>query len=149
MTRQASRKTMESRVSNLEAKFDEFKSSQEEFKNLQEKFQSTQDLILLQLQSILNRSNGGSFGESSKATLGNPHLQTHMNPNFARPDNGQNSNQQVPQPFLKMDFPRSRFNEGDDLLGWIYRAEHYFEFFSINDTKKVKLASFHMEGEAL
>lgn len=46
-----------------------------------------------------------------------------------------------------MDFPR--FNEGDDMLGWIYKAEHYFNFFNIDDAKKVKLASFHMEGEAL
>ncbi|XP_050106884.1 uncharacterized protein LOC126586206 isoform X2 [Malus sylvestris] len=46
-----------------------------------------------------------------------------------------------------MDFPR--FHEGDDMLGWIYKAEHYFNFFNIDDAKKVKLASFHMEGESI
>lgn len=46
-----------------------------------------------------------------------------------------------------MDFPK--FVDGDDLLGWLYKAKHYFNFFSIEDSKKVKLASFHMEGKAL
>lgn len=67
--------------------------------------------------------------------------------NCNRQDSGQKYNQQAQQPFLKMDFPR--FTEGDDLIGWIYRAEHYFEFLNIEDSKKVKLTLFHMEGEAL
>lgn len=39
--------------------------------------------------------------------------------------------------------------EGDDPLGWIYKVEHYFYFFGIDNSKKVKMASFHMEGETL
>ena len=35
--------------------------------------------------------------------------------------------------------------EGGDPLGWLYKAEHYFDFFGIDDLKKVKMASFHME----
>ncbi|KAB2619455.1 hypothetical protein D8674_015324 [Pyrus ussuriensis x Pyrus communis] len=70
-----------------------------------------------------------------------------MNSNYNRQDFGQNYNHQTRQPFLKMDFPR--FVEGDDPMGWIYRAEHYFEFFNTEDSKKVKLASFHMEEETL
>ncbi|CAB4297738.1 unnamed protein product [Prunus armeniaca] len=46
-----------------------------------------------------------------------------------------------------MEFPR--FCDGDDPLGWIYIAEHYFDYFYVLDAQKVKLTSFHMEREAL
>lgn len=46
-----------------------------------------------------------------------------------------------------MDFPR--FADGDDPLSWIYKADHYFDFFNIEDSKKMKMASFHLEGEPL
>lgn len=81
----------------------------------------------------------------------NLNLQNGVNPtfgpNYGHQDYGQNPTEQVRSPFLKMDFPR--FMEGDDPLGWVYKAEHYFEFFNIEDSKKVKMVSFHMEGEAL
>lgn len=44
-------------------------------------------------------------------------------------------------------FPK--FGDGDEPLGWIYKAEHYFHFFSVEDFKKVKMASFHLDGEPL
>uniref|UniRef100_A0A6N2NDF9 Retrotransposon gag domain-containing protein n=1 Tax=Salix viminalis TaxID=40686 RepID=A0A6N2NDF9_SALVM len=40
-------------------------------------------------------------------------------------------------PFIKMDFPR--FNDGDDPIEWIYKAEQ----------KKSKMVSFHLDREAL
>lgn len=49
--------------------------------------------------------------------------------------------------FLKMDFPR--FADGDDPLSWIYKANHYFDFFNIEDFMKVKMASFHFERKPL
>lgn len=91
--------------------------------------------------------NGGSFRESSKAILGNLQFENSMNPNAVHQEIRQNFNHQPRALFFKMDFPR--FNEGDDPLGWIYKAEHYFDFFNIDDAKKIKLASFHMEREAL
>ncbi|CAN6578730.1 unnamed protein product [Malus baccata var. baccata] len=68
---------------------------------------------------------GGSYGgESSKATPLNPQVQDGVH--GGRHDLGR-----------------------DDPLGWVYKADHYFDFFHIEDAKKVKMASFHMEGEAL
>ncbi|KAM2104973.1 hypothetical protein ACFX1R_015519 [Malus domestica] len=83
-------------------------------------------------------------GESSEATQFDPNLRDdsrtqHLN----RHDLGF----QPRPPLVKLDFPR--FQEGDDPLGWIYKAEHYFDYFDILADKKVRMASFHMEGEAL
>ncbi|KAL5761054.1 hypothetical protein ACOSQ2_019892 [Xanthoceras sorbifolium] len=47
---------------------------------------------------------------------------------------------------LKLSFPK--FN-GEDLTGWVYKAEQYFDFKSIAMDQQVQLASFHLEGIAL
>lgn len=140
MTQQALQKSMESKISSLETEIDEFK-------NLQDEVKATQELILVQLQSLMARCNGGPLGESSEATFGENQGQDHMYPNFNHQEFGNNGNQQIQSSFLKLDFPR--FSEGDDPLVWIYKAEHYFDFFNIEESKKVKIASFHMEEEAL
>ncbi|KAF9660791.1 hypothetical protein SADUNF_Sadunf19G0000400 [Salix dunnii] len=46
-----------------------------------------------------------------------------------------------------MDFPR--FNDGDDPIEWIYKAEQYFDYFSMMPEKKIKMVSFHLDREAL
>ena len=127
---------MDARVSSLESKFDDVQNSQNQIK-----------LAIAQLQSVMVRFVGGSAGESSEATLGDPQFQNPMNPNAVRHEIGQNFNHHPRSPFLKMEFPR--FPEEDDPLGWIYKAEHYFDFFGTDDAQKVRLASFHMEGEEL
>lgn len=81
--------------------------------------------------SWLWRAVDGSVRESSEATPGDPQFQNLMNPNVVHHKIEQNFNHHPGSPFLKMEFPR--FHEGDDLLSWIYKAEHYFDFFSIND----------------
>jgi hypothetical protein len=48
--------------------------------------------------------------------------------------------------FAQLDFPR--FN-GEDPTGWIYIAEQFFHYQGTVATKKVLLASFHLQGEAL
>ncbi|KAL5822720.1 hypothetical protein ACOSQ4_020620 [Xanthoceras sorbifolium] len=40
-------------------------------------------------------------------------------------------------------------NVMNDLTGWIYKAEQYFEFKSISYHQQVQLVSFHLEGIAL
>ena len=50
-------------------------------------------------------------------------------------------------PFVKMDFPR--FNNGDDPIEWVYKAEQYFDYFSVSQEIKVKMVSFHLYREAL
>ncbi|CAN6725982.1 unnamed protein product [Malus baccata var. baccata] len=152
MTRLAYRRTMELCVSKLESLFEEFqkefKESRSEFHESRMEFRMTHELILQQLHSL--SSKGGSIGESSEATHSDPNLQMGTNPNFAPNSCRQEfaTNASNPrQPFLKMDFPR--FGDGDEPLGWIYKAEHYFDFFNIEEFKKVKMASFHLEGEPL
>ncbi|KAL8091683.1 hypothetical protein AgCh_034082 [Apium graveolens] len=48
-------------------------------------------------------------------------------------------------PHPKIEFPR--FN-GIDPKGWVLKAEQYFDFVSIEEAKKVKLAVMHFEGKA-
>lgn len=59
----------------------------------------------------------------------------------------QESSFQPRPPSVKLEFPR--FLDGDDALAWVYRAEHYFDYFTIDDKQKVRMASFHMDNEAL
>ena len=145
---------MEPRVSILEEKFEEFQKSQEEFwsnqtefQSLQTNFKATQELILLQLQSLSARLTGGAMGESSEATRTDPQCQERLNLDPNHNEIGQNFNHLPRPPFLNMDFPR--FNRTDDPMDWVYKADHYFDFFNIEESKKVKMASFHLEGDAL
>jgi len=46
----------------------------------------------------------------------------------------------------RIDF--SKF-EGDDVQGWIYKCEQFFEVDSIMENRKVKIASIHLCGRAL
>lgn len=50
-------------------------------------------------------------------------------------------------PFIKMDFPQ--FNDGDDPIEWVYKAEQHFDYFLVSPEKKVKMVSFHLDREAL
>ncbi|XP_042501028.1 uncharacterized protein LOC122078897 [Macadamia integrifolia] len=47
---------------------------------------------------------------------------------------------------MRLDFPK--FN-GEDPLGWIFRAEQFFEFNGTGEALRLSIASFHMEGKAL
>ncbi|CAB4273670.1 unnamed protein product [Prunus armeniaca] len=40
----------------------------------------------------------------------------------------------VQPPLMKIKFPR--FCDGDDPLGWIYKAEHYFDYFAVPNDRK-------------
>ncbi|XP_068329703.1 uncharacterized protein [Pyrus communis] len=78
---------------------------------------------------------------SSEETLLDPI--DHMGQRFSRQDSSFQ-----PRPLLiKLEFPR--FSDGDDPLAWVYRAEHYFDYFTVDDKQKVRMASFHMDNEAL
>ncbi|TQE00537.1 hypothetical protein C1H46_013781 [Malus baccata] len=153
MLRLASRKSMESRVSTLKAQFadfqKEFKESRVEFAESRNEFRATHDLILQQLHSLSAKCNG-SIGESSDATHSDLMRRTGVDPNLGNIPNRQENmpNTAIQRlPFLKMEFPR--FADSDDHLSWIYKVDHYFEFFNIEDCKKVKMASFHFEREPL
>ena len=48
--------------------------------------------------------------------------------------------------YAKIDFPRFF---GEDPIGWIYKCERFFEYNSIDNQNKVKLAILHLEDKAL
>ncbi|RWV95795.1 hypothetical protein GW17_00041544 [Ensete ventricosum] len=48
-------------------------------------------------------------------------------------------------PCMKVDFPRK---EGDS-IGWISRAERYFQFYRTADATRVEIAGIHLEGDAI
>jgi hypothetical protein len=47
---------------------------------------------------------------------------------------------------LRLNFPRF---DGGDSSGWLYRAEQFFEYHQTQPTQQIRIASFHLEGEAL
>lgn len=48
--------------------------------------------------------------------------------------------------FSRIDFPK--FN-GDDVVGWIYRCNHFFKVESVLENVKLDLVTIHVEGDAL
>jgi len=46
----------------------------------------------------------------------------------------------------KIDFPRF---DGEDVQGWIYKCEQFFEVKGTNDNVKVRIASIQLNGKAL
>lgn len=150
MTRLGSRRTMKTRVKKLQSLFadlqQEFKDSRNEFQESRTEFRATHELILQQLQALSTRGSG-SVGESSEGTHSDHNLPPGVNPPCGPQFFRQESILSPRQPFIKIDFPR--FGDGDEPLGWIYKAEHYFDFFGVEDFKKVKMASFYLDGEPL
>jgi hypothetical protein len=47
---------------------------------------------------------------------------------------------------LRLDFPRF---DGSDPAGWLYRAEQFFEYHQTQAIQQIRIASFHLEGDAL
>ncbi|XP_073126480.1 uncharacterized protein [Henckelia pumila] len=62
------------------------------------------------------------------------------------PNDSRSHNHNTPHQQLKLTFPK--FN-GEDPIGWVYKAEQYFSFQNIVHGQQVQLASFHLEGIAL
>ena len=54
--------------------------------------------------------------------------------------------QQVQLKSIRLEFPR--FN-GDDHIGWVYKANQFFNFHNSPAQHRLFIASFHMEGKAI
>lgn len=90
--------------------------------------------VLSQLVAINTRvlnleKDSGNHNQSGNRPTGNF---VNSNSNFSR--------------FSKVEFPR--FN-GDNVLGWIYKCDQFFEVDSTSENIKVKMVSIHLEGKAL
>ncbi|KAG8390797.1 hypothetical protein BUALT_Bualt01G0120900 [Buddleja alternifolia] len=57
-----------------------------------------------------------------------------------------NCGYQIPTKVSRVEFPHF---SGEDLRGWLYKCEQFFEVDETPSTAKVKLASVHLEGKAL
>lgn len=71
------------------------------------------------------------FSPSHTLPPPSPGLNNHHHPNF--------------NPNPKLEFPRF---DGTDPKGWIIRAEQYFDFITVEEFKRIKLAGMHFEGKA-
>lgn len=47
---------------------------------------------------------------------------------------------------MRVDLPSF---DGDNPSNWVYKAIRYFDYYQIPENQRIKLASFHMEGDAL
>ncbi|KAL0434165.1 UNVERIFIED_CONTAM: hypothetical protein Slati_2750800 [Sesamum latifolium] len=53
---------------------------------------------------------------------------------------------QIPMKCSKVEFPKF---DSDDLRGWVFKCEQFFEVDETPSNPKVKLAAVHLEGRAL
>ena len=74
------------------------------------------------------------------------HLSTKPPHNLQYPTKPSHKLQYPTKHKLKLSFPKFK---GEDLHGWIYKCEQYFEFKGIIPLQLVQLASFHLEEIAL
>ena len=47
---------------------------------------------------------------------------------------------------MKLEFPKFR---GENPLGWVYKAQKFFQLYSIPLNQRIFLDSYHMEDETL
>lgn len=47
---------------------------------------------------------------------------------------------------IKLDFP---YCDGKNPVAWVFKANHYFEYYQTSHAQKLLMASYHMEGDAL
>ena len=57
-----------------------------------------------------------------------------------------NTNYLFPARYTKIEFPKF---DGEDLEGWLFRCERFFQVDNTPADSQVKLAAIHMEGKAL
>ncbi|XP_042939584.1 uncharacterized protein LOC122274627 [Carya illinoinensis] len=69
----------------------------------------------------------------------------HQN-SSSRQDGGNPEQRDMKFRAIKIDFPK--FN-GDNPIGWVYKANHYFALYPMPDGQKIWMASLYMEGIAL
>lgn len=67
----------------------------------------------------------------------------NSNPNHTQHHYSPNHTSFLPHP--KIEFPKF---EGTDPKGWVLKAEQYFDFVQLDESKKIKLAVMHFEGRA-
>ncbi|KAL5775656.1 hypothetical protein ACOSP7_013213 [Xanthoceras sorbifolium] len=95
--------------------------------------------VMTELQALrIAQSNSAPEKEINSFATGETFL--------SRPSIATTSNLDRNHMHLKLNFPTYG---GDDPMGWIFKAEQYFEFKNIESHQQNQLASFHLEGVVL
>ncbi|KAF5446449.1 hypothetical protein F2P56_032077, partial [Juglans regia] len=74
------------------------------------------------------------------------HQQQHFPENRQEREHENNDNRRALTRGIKLDFPHF---DGSDPAGWVFKADHYFEFHQTHPSQKLLMAAYHMQGEAL
>ena len=120
-------------IASLQSMSDHHTKELQEMRIVQEIHTRTLNEMSQQLTSILQKLSSSDQGGSSQS----PRIGENHNPSSAllplsRP--------------MKLDFPRF---SGEEPASWMYKANQYFKYYNTPIGKKLMLASFHIEGEAL
>ena len=128
--------TMEARVSALATILESIQRLLEDkFASIDKRFDSM-DSRQMGMDQSLTPTTGDEVGDSCRR----PGERGHQEKEKGLPHENR-------MPFIKLEFPR--FNDGDDPMEWVYKAEQYFDYFSVPGERKVKMVSFHLDREAL
>ncbi|KAK0586119.1 hypothetical protein LWI29_001364 [Acer saccharum] len=88
-------------------------------------------------ESMSNMRTEASGSRSSGSTPSNDNGSTHKRAEYHR---------SISTRTIRLEFPKF---QGDDPSRWLYCAERFFEYHQTPEAQQVKIASFHLDGEAL
>jgi hypothetical protein len=89
----------------------------------------------------MHRNNNRQFSQDLWEYRDDRYL--HYDDDFPEPHRDDRMFQASP---LRLDFPRF---DGENPAGWSYKVKQFFEYYQTPLFQRIRMASFHMEGEAL
>ncbi|KAF5470266.1 hypothetical protein F2P56_010790, partial [Juglans regia] len=84
--------------------------------------------------------------ELQKLSHNSGHSESSIHHHHHRREEHQEPGGEIIPRSVRIDFPSFR---GEDPTSWLYKANHFFNFYNTLPQHKLRLASFHMEGQAL
>ncbi|XP_042983164.1 uncharacterized protein LOC122312586 [Carya illinoinensis] len=115
------------------------KCSESQFKHIETEMAAFHREIFNQLavltQELQQKNQHKKHDEPESSSVTHPHHEHHKE-----------SFGEIGTRSVRVDFPSFH---GEDPNGWIYKVNHFFSFHNTLPQHKVRLASFHMEGQAL
>nr|XP_034919250.1 uncharacterized protein LOC118052388 [Populus alba] len=135
------------RVSQLIETVSGMKQQQEAQQQNQQNQQQILEDIVQQLRNMSTRMDQMAKAHGKRPMGSPPNSPTmSVNGNTRHKVVPQEGTQQVQLKSIRLEFPR--FN-GEDPIGWVYKANQFFNFHNIPAQHRLFIASFHMEGKAI
>jgi TolA-binding protein len=135
------------RVSQLIETVSGMKQQQEAQQQNQQNQQQILEDIVLQLRNMSTRMDQMAKAQGKRPMGSPPNSPTRsVNGNTRHEVVPHEGFQQVQLKSIRLEFPR--FN-GDDPIGWVYKANQFFNFHNNLAQHRLFIASFHMEGKAI